>query len=482
MSRAALALFVLLFFIGPQNPAHALEPDQIAFAVPAPGRVTLAVFDKTGRPVRILHALDDEEKFQIGLNGLITRWDGLDNKGSRVAPGTYHIRGYLIGEAEVSGEAFHFNDWIADAESPSIESILDFDVLPDGDLILLAKTPETTVCSRVSASAGFRWSRETPDRQLLACTVEAAVLDDLSAFSLVDGKPLSDGQKNFTTSLLTADNSSLLAGTNSTLELLPWPPKPSGEKIPTPVPFSAIDLSQEILLGASPEGVWLSRARAPFTKISLPVSVRSVSLGQNETFWFAGEGMDPDQTPVVGQADFSGEILRALLTESGAPAPKKIRASKSTDGFVVLEESANLQRLRALSRDADGAWIIDWEKTIRRAPIFGFVDGEVAADVGDTPQLDSLRFRLEENPLTGEQQTINLHIATGPNGTRLVNEDGLPLLQISDRTGIRRTAIHRGKSPDSLRVLQGDGACVEEFLIGGLRHILPLNAGEIEIR
>jgi hypothetical protein len=192
--------------------------------------------------------------------------------------------------------------------------------------------------------------------------------------------------------------------------------------------------------------------------------------------------MDPDQTPVVGQADFSGEILRALLTEPGAPAPKKIRASKSTDGFVVLEESANLQRLRALSRDPDGSWIIDWEKTIRRAPNFGFVEGEVAADVGETPQLDSLRFRLEENPLTGEQQTINLHIATGPDGTRLVNEDGLPLLQISDRPGIRRTAIHRGKSPDSLRVLQGDGACVEEFLVEGLRHILPLNAGEIEIR
>jgi hypothetical protein len=29
--------------------------------------------------------------------------------------------------------------------------------------------------------------------------------------------------------------------------------------------------------------------------------------------------------------------------------------------------------------------------------------------------------------------------------------------------------------------LQGDGACVEEFLVEGLRHIIPLNAGEIEI-
>ena len=481
MIRAALALLVFLLLPGHRQPALALPPQQITFAVPAPGRVTLAAFDQAGSPVRILHALDGEEEFQAGLNGLITRWDCLDNEGRRVPSGTYHLRGYLIGEVEVSGEAFHFNDWMVDAESPAIEEVLDFDVLPDGDLILLGKTPTTTVCSRVSLESGFRWTREVPGRSLLACTREAAVLDNLSAFSLAEGLPLADCPPEAGTSLLAASEYTILTGKNATLELLHWPPKPPGEKIETPASFSAADLGSNFLLGASPEGVWLSRAGQSFEKIDLPVSVRSVSLGQGDTFWFAGEGMDPDQTPVVGQADFSGQILRALLTEPGAPAPQKIRASKTSDGFVVLEESPGLQRLRSLSRDPDGAWIIDWEKTIRHALEFGFIDGQIVADVGDTPQLDFLRFRLEENPLTGERQTINLRVEFGPEGTRLVNEDGLPLLQISDRPGIRRVAIQRGKSPDSLRVLQGDGACVEEFLVEGLRHIIPLNAGEIEI-
>jgi hypothetical protein len=31
-------------------------------------------------------------------------------------------------------------------------------------------------------------------------------------------------------------------------------------------------------------------------------------------------------------------------------------------------------------------------------------------------------------------------------------------------------------------LLQSNGAAVEEYLIEGLRHILPLNAGQIEIR
>jgi hypothetical protein len=482
VSRAAFCFFLLPLLLAIRIPAHALPPDQIAFAVPDPGRITLGVFDKTGRLVRLLHALDGEEKFQVGLNGYITSWDGLDSNGQRVPPGTYHIRGYLIGDVEVAGEAFHFNDWITDSESPDLETILDFDVLPDGDLVILGKTPAFTVCARVSLESGFRWVRETGARSLLACNSAAAILDDLSTFSLADGKPLLEGRSNLQARMLAADTGTVLVGGNDTLDLFPWPLAPTGELLQTPSLFTSADLDQNSILGASPDGVWISLNRAAFQKIDLPVLVRSVSLGQGESFWFAGTGMDPGQTPVVGQASFTGEILRVLLSEPAAPEPKKIRASKSAEGFVILEESPQVQRLRALSRDVAGAWIIDWEKTIRRTPSFGFVDGEPAADAGDSPQLDSLRFRLEENPLSGEKKTITFRAIAGPDGTRLVNEDGLPLVQISDQPGIRRVLIHRSKATDSLRVLQGDGAVVEEFLIEGLRHILPLNAGQIEIR
>lgn len=481
MSRAGFCFFLVLLTLALRGPAHGLSPDQIAFAVPEPGLITLGVFDKSGRLVRILHALDGEEKFQMGLNGYITRWDGLDDAGQRVPPGTYHIRGYLIGEVRVEGEAFHFNDWITDSESPALESILDFDVLPDGDLVLLGKTPASPLLARVSVESGFRWHRDSDLRTLVACNSSAAVLDDLSAFWLEDGMPISTGRKDFQARPLAADESRVLVGTGGELELLPWPLGPSGEKLHPPTPFTTADLEPNTLIGAAPQGVWISRNGTAFEKINLPVVVQSLSLGRDESFWFAGAGMDPDQTPIVGQASFNGEILRVLLQEPGEPAPKKIRASKSTDGFIVLEESDTLQCLRALSRDPAGAWIIDWDKSIRRAPRFGFVDGEVAADVRDSPQLESLRFRLEENPLTSERQTITLRAVADSGGTRLVNEDNLPLVKISDRPGIRRIVLHRGKSPDSLRVLQGDGAAVEEYLVDGLRHILPLNAGQIEI-
>jgi hypothetical protein len=249
-----------------------------------------------------------------------------------------------------------------------------------------------------------------------------------------------------------------------------------------PEDFLSIDSLGETLLATDSEGVWLSQNGSAPRKIELPAKVDAVSLSTDDTFWFIGSSGEADQPPMVGQADFSGEILRALPYENDEPSPKKIRAAKSGSGFVVLEELPGSQRLRSLTRDEAGEWVVDWEKTIRKSSRFGFASGEVTADAGDEPQIDSLRFRLEENPLTGERQTITIRAVADSSGSRLVTEDGLPLLLISNQPGIQRVVIHRGKAPDSLRFLQGNAAAVEEYLIEGLRHILSLNAGQIEIR
>jgi hypothetical protein len=41
--------------------------------------------------------------------------------------------------------------------------------------------------------------------------------------------------------------------------------------------------------------------------------------------------------------------------------------------------------------------------------------------------------------------------------------------------------MRRGETPNSIHLLQGDGATVEEFHIHGLEKIIPLNAGGIDI-
>ncbi len=419
-------LFVFLLSLGMAFGAPA--PNEFIFAVPATGRITLGVFNKNGHLVRTLHALDDEEKFQVGLNGFISRWDGLDDSGKKVAPGTYHIRGYQIGEVAVSGEAFHFNDWISESGMPPISKIEDFEVLDGGDILLTAKTPTDSVFIRASIQDGTLAVEKSPPTDKTGPARQK--LTELS------GQPAEA--------------------------------------------FHSIDAFGDTILGASADGVWISQNGTTPRKIDLPACVESVSLVNGGSFWFVGNSSDSTQPPVVGESDLNGEILRALPYESGDPAPKKIRATQS--GFVVLEELPGTQRLRSLTRDESGEWVVDWEKTIRQSERFGFSNGEVTADAGTAPQLDSLRFRLEENPLTGERETITIRAVVDANGARLVTEDGLPLLHVSDQPGLQRAVIHRGKSPDSIRLLQSNGAAVEEFLIEGLRHIIPLNAGQIEIR
>ncbi|MEX1010039.1 MAG: hypothetical protein WEC72_01715, partial [Chthoniobacterales bacterium] len=94
-----------------EEPApHATE---IRF-VPAAGNgtVSLGLYDREGQLVRVLCDEWTFSRFRIGLNGLSTTWDGKDDAGQPVPEGTYTARGFVVGDIAISGEAFHFNDWI----------------------------------------------------------------------------------------------------------------------------------------------------------------------------------------------------------------------------------------------------------------------------------------------------------------------------------------------------------------------------------
>jgi hypothetical protein len=141
-----------------------------------------------------------------------------------------------------------------------------------------------------------------------------------------------------------------------------------------------------------------------------------------------------------------------------------------------------MQRLRVLSRTSTGEWTIDWQKSIQQSADFGFLNNEVAPSVKGTPPPQILKVRLIPNPLTGERQQLALKAVADKSGTRFVSPDGLPLINISDDENITRMVIQRGKTGDSVRFLQGDGAAVEEFTITGLNRIIPLNAGGVDLR
>ena len=482
----ALALvFVLAVLLLQAAPP---ETQEIAFAVPGQGLITLGVFNKSGKLVRTLHALDGEEAFRIGLNGYITQWDGRDDAGQKVPAGRYFLRGYLIGEVSVEGEAFHFNDWVSSSEFPMPRRIEDFSMLPGGDLLLAGRTAaDQSFCGRYSSEKGFLWSRDIDRRGggiLVAATNRAAVTCSSQgwlAFSLDDGSdiPLAGFPVDSRPTALASDNERVLFSEGDVIKIVTLDGGLS--QASTLTPFQNLAATENALVGSADGSAWLSTSGEPFVKIPLPASAASLSFGEGKTLWFAGVSMDPDASPVVAQANFDGGILRALVPKPGDPRPVLVRASRTSDVFSVLEESPGLQRLRVLSRNPEGGWSIEWERSIQDAPAFGFVDGQASANAAAIPQPPSLRFRMDENPLTGKHDEVTLQAAFGPEGVQLTSADGLPLVSISHSPDIQRVAIQRGPAPDSLRLLQGNAAVVEEYLIQGLRHITPLTAGEVEV-
>jgi hypothetical protein len=108
------------------NPATKPGHVQITFLPPPmEGTVSLGIYTKAGKLVRALKREAVPEKdFVVGLNGLITIWDGKDDTGAAAPKGVYSVRGYMVHAIGVSGEAFHCNDWITADDAPHPKEIL----------------------------------------------------------------------------------------------------------------------------------------------------------------------------------------------------------------------------------------------------------------------------------------------------------------------------------------------------------------------
>lgn len=80
--------------------------------------MSLGVYDSSGKKVRTLSVEATASQFTVGLNGLITHWDGKNDAGKTQQPGRYSVKGLAVGDLEITGEAYHANDWVVTEESP----------------------------------------------------------------------------------------------------------------------------------------------------------------------------------------------------------------------------------------------------------------------------------------------------------------------------------------------------------------------------
>ena len=105
-------------------PATSAKPVRIAFLPPPlEGTISLGIYDAKGKLVRVLHREADLDALEAGKDALLTTWDGLNDAGEKMPAGKYHARGFVVGEVDVEGVGFHFNDWIDDEQSPRVRKI-----------------------------------------------------------------------------------------------------------------------------------------------------------------------------------------------------------------------------------------------------------------------------------------------------------------------------------------------------------------------
>jgi hypothetical protein len=151
--------------------------------------VSLGIYDRQGALVRVLCDEWPFSRFRIGLNGLSTSWDGNDHAGQSVAAGTYTARGFVVGDIAVSGEAFHFNDWIEAADSPRIVSVAATQLVSGGDILLLAGLAgERGALVRYSPETKARWKTMITEPQTVPAHTSQLAAGNHIAFALLDGK------------------------------------------------------------------------------------------------------------------------------------------------------------------------------------------------------------------------------------------------------------------------------------------------------
>lgn len=469
---------LVLLLLGAASPLmRAVEP--MAFAVPDDGLVTLGVFDPHGKLVRRLHELTPQSAFRPGLNGLITEWDGKNDAGVEVPVGTYHVRGYLVGDVTVEGRDYHFNDWVSAEEEPVPARIVDFLLLEGGDVVLSASAVGgRAFVSRYRPDEGMLWHRPMESAPRLA-------VSEAGLFALTGGviTPLDPATGEpagspvpVAASAIAASGPEILLLDGAQAVSFRWPDPAAATRRAVPQGTQGLDAAGPLVAAASTEGLFLSRAGGEFRHLADLAPISSVSLGHNATVWFA-------TASAVGQFSEGGELLRQLTPSAEDLKPALVRAARSTEAFAVLDEGGGAQRLRSLFLDEAGQWVIEWERTIRTFEDFAFRDGTVVAGPPDGKDPAELAFRLDPNPLTGERPILALHAVSGPNGPRIETPDGLALVEIATRAPTsRRLRLARGEAPDALRVAFDGGGVVEEFEISGLRHVTPLDVGSIEKR
>ena len=429
--RRGLSFFCVLLLVA-AAPAQEDEPPpppkksgvRITFLPPPiEGALSLGIYDKKGKLVRVLAREATKKDFFVGLNGFITNWDGKDDAGKPASAGTYSARGFAVGELDVTGEAYHGNDWMIADDSPRLRRVLAIELRASGRLALWAEGADGKR-QLVRADQAGEFTGEIPlDPQIAALAVgdEAA-------------------------------------------------------------PKTAEQPPRAVIAGGKVAIVEKGETRL----LALPDLVKPLdaSLGRDDRVWVIDQ--TPERTEVK-EFSRGGEFHRRLAIDPAEPAPVRVFASRTSDLIFLIEEKPGLQRVRGLALEAaaakDGEATSTWKtvlsKSIIASDTFAAVADKLARPQPFKPE-DKIRIRLVPNPLFQDaSHDLDVQIGLDAKGAFLRTPDGLPLRTLTETPALKWAVMGR-EGGKVVTIFQSDGAVVEEFKVRRIANTMAFDAGDYE--
>ena len=387
------------------------------------GTLSLGIYDKTGKLVRTLASEAEEKDFTIGLNGLITHWDGRDDSGKVLPAGAYSARGYSVGAISVEGVAYHGNDWMIDDESPRLRRILSIELRQSGRLALWAEGPDSKPQLVRCDQAGEFAGEIPPDPQVTALALGGA--------TAAEAPPPS------ARAVVTNGRVAIVEGSVTHALELP-------------------DLMKPIDAGLGRDGIWVIDA----TPAGIEV----------KEFTRAGEfqrrlAIDPAEP--APRRIFASRTSDLIFLIEEKPGLQRVRG-------LALETAA------ADASPPTSTWKTVLSKSIVASDAFADVAGKLDRPQPFVPR-EKFTVQLQPNPLLQDATTTaDVTIGFDANGSFLKTLDGLPLRRITAAPHLKWAVIGQEGSGRQLTILQSDGAVVEEFRARRLASMMAFDAGDYE--
>ena len=455
------------------------------------GTVGLGIYNPSGKLIRVLSSEWTFDRFRLGFDGISTIWDGLDEAGEAVPEGSYSARGFIVGDIKITGEAFHFNDWVESPNSPRPAEITGQQILAGGDILLAVQWAEARVgLVRYSPEIKVRWHTMTPQPEPLETTMVSLATSDtlaliaqanrLIAVRLSDGVEVDLPLKLREIKAVAARGNRLAVLDAEGLRFWQLPHfTQEGQAKDLPPNIISIALLEEGVIAALRDGsVWRWQDEWTLLPILPGIVVQSVSSGQGQTFWALEE---EDGSPRVTQYSFEEGRLAEWTPPPQDGQLTAVAGARESDYFIASLTAPGAQRTVGIRRrEGSGGWEYVFDKTITQCTDFGEKDGQLQPATGNRPE--DISVSLGSNLLDLRAgQILALRATADEDGTGLSTRDGLPLLHISEQAGPSQVMLLSGAKPGTARFFQGDGTCVEEYLIANLADMTSFDAGTIEM-